>query len=62
MAQTDAILNYVIKYGKITAKDAVNDLDCYRLAARIYDLRRRGADIKSRLVSKNNKHYSVYYL
>lgn len=42
MSQNEMILDYLNKYGSITQKEAMDHLGCYRLGARIYDLKQRG--------------------
>ena len=46
MTQTDKIIHFLNRYGKITQRDALN-LGIYRLARRISDMRRDGIPIKS---------------
>jgi hypothetical protein len=45
MTQADRILAYLRDHGSITPLEAMRDLGCYRLAARIYDLRAAGHEI-----------------
>lgn len=61
MAQRDQILEHLRSGKSITAIDALNLYGCFRLAARIYDLRRKGLDIKDE-PDENGKGYSVYSL
>lgn len=46
MAQCDKIVEYMKSHDGITQKEAIQ-FDCYRLAARIFDLRERGYIIDS---------------
>ena len=46
MTQNDMILDYLNKYGSITQAEAMASIGCYRLGARIWDLKRRGVKIK----------------
>lgn len=67
MTQCEQVLNYMRTHGNITARDAVNYLDIYRLSARIADLKADGYLIKSESVRKKNgkgewKHYASYSL
>jgi hypothetical protein len=49
-SQCEQILE-LLKAGKrITALDALSKVGCFRLAARIWDLRQKGHDIKERTV------------
>lgn len=43
--QNDGILTFMRTHGSITAAEAMNELGCMRLSARIYDLRRAGHNI-----------------
>jgi len=45
--QAGKILDHLTHRGPITAMDALNHYGCFRLAARIKDLRNEGHDIKS---------------
>jgi len=47
MTQCDQILE-MLQSGPVTALDALQQAGCFRLAARIHDLRQRGIDIESR--------------
>ena len=54
------ILAY-LKQGKpLTAIDALNKFNCFRLAARIKDLRYKGYSINSTKVKENGKSFAVY--
>ena len=45
MTQNEQVLDYMQKYGSITALDAMRDLGCMRLASRISDLKKDGHTI-----------------
>lgn len=63
MSQTTQIANYLNKGKKLTAIDALNKFGCFRLAARIADLRNDGMNIKTTIVKlKNNKQIAQYSL
>lgn len=62
MSQNSSVLSYLRKHRKITPRDAIYKLDCYRLSARIYDLRRKGHLIHRVLASGSKKRYAVYTL
>ena len=47
MTQCDQILE-MLQSGPVTALDALQQAGCFRLAARIHDLRARGVEIESR--------------
>ena len=45
--QADKVLFYMKSHGSITPLDAVKDIGCMRLAARISDLKKKGYIIKT---------------
>ena len=49
-SQNKRILAYLRTGRKLTALDALYTFGCFRLGARIYDLRRRGEAIESRMI------------
>ena len=67
MSQNDEIL-YDLKRGmKITPEDAKDNYCCNRLSARIMDLRQRGYDIRTTMVSGVNRRgkpvrFAEYFL
>ena len=62
MTQTDWILNQ-LKRGPLTAVDALNGCGCFRLAARIKDLRDAGYQIETKTLElPNGKHIAQYSL
>ena len=63
MSQGQMILKD-LKQGKtITPLDALPKYGCFRLAARIYDLRSEGHDIQSEMVhDESGKQYAKYFL
>lgn len=65
--QCDRVLQYMINFGSISQLDALSDLGCMRLAARISDLRERGYSIGRRMKSGKNRYgesvsFAEYYL
>ena len=56
MTQTERVLQYIRDTGSITQADACRDLGCYRLSARIYDLRRLGYPIQSVIACTKNRY------
>jgi hypothetical protein len=62
MNQKEAILNYLIYGGTITQLGALNLFGCFRLGARIYELKIEGWSIKSRIIKCDKKHYAEYYI
>lgn len=67
IAQTEKILNYLRGGGSLTGLEALQLFGCMRLGARVWDLKRRGYNIESRMeVHKNEngeyKSYKRYWL
>jgi Helix-turn-helix domain len=61
-AQCKQILSHLQGGHSITPVEALNKYKCFRLAARINDLRVRGYEIITRLVKRNGKKYASYSL
>lgn len=47
ISQKDLILNHLRKYGSIEPLTALREYGCYRLGARIADLKKDGVNIKT---------------
>ena len=62
MTQTHAILAYLKTGAHITPLEALDMFGCFRLGARVWDLRHTGYDVKSRLITKNGKTFAEYWL
>jgi hypothetical protein len=63
MSQCDLILTRLKRGGGLTAKQAASFLNCWRLAARIAELRERGHDISTQIVDNGNGvRYARYWL
>jgi hypothetical protein len=60
--QNELILDYLQKGKSITPLDALNKFGCFRLAARISDLRKDGLTIATKYVTKEGKNYASYRL
>lgn len=56
MTQCDMILRYMEEEGSITPVDALREFGCFRLGARIYDLRKRGVDIIKTPETRENRY------
>jgi len=50
VSQQDYILTYLRAGGSLTPADALKRFGCFRLAARVWDLRRAGHAIRERMV------------
>lgn len=66
-SQCQRIIEYIVKFRSITAQQAMDDLGCFRLASRIYDLKQRGYPIHGFLVHGKNRYgekttYKMYTL
>ena len=46
----------------ITPIEALNKFGCFRLAARIHELKNQGWTIKSSVITRNNKQVAQYSL
>ena len=59
--QTETI-HEMLKAGPVTPLDALRECGCFRLAARINDLRNRGHAINTDSVTQNGKTFASYRL
>ncbi len=59
-SQATWIHTQLIAGRKLTPLDALKGCGCMRLGARIWDLKQRGYQIKSRLVQRNSKWVAEY--
>lgn len=67
MSQNERIIDYLNEHGSITQAEAMNALGCYRLGARIWDIKRRGVKIRRMMESGINRFgdrtvYARYYM
>lgn len=62
MTQNERILNHLKAHGSITPLEALDRYGCFRLAARIGELRSKGHGIDTDTVRRNGKHFAVYRL
>jgi hypothetical protein len=58
--QKQQIRAYLTKGKSITPIDALNKFGCFRLSARIADLRDEGLNIATKYVTKGNKTFASY--
>ena len=49
------ILEYIDEFGSITPLEAMRDIGCYRLSARISDIKKKGYPVKTELVAVTNR-------
>ena len=62
MSQNKIILNYLKKGKKLNPLKALKKFGCFRLGARVYDLKKDGYNISCKMVAKNGKHFAEYSL
>lgn len=62
ITQTDGVLAILQARGSLTPLEALDELGCFRLAARVYELRAEGHHIESEHVTKNGKSYVRYVM
>ena len=56
MKQTERILQYMHDFGSITQLEAMQDIGCMRLDARIADLKRDGHAIRREMETSKNRY------
>jgi len=62
-SQEDQIYLHLKKYGKIDAMEALKKYNCFRLSARIFDLKQQNINIETNNVTlKNGKRVAQYKL
>ena len=61
MSQNKQIADYLNKGKKLTPIDALNKFGCFRLAARIADLRNEGMSIVTNTIKLKNKKQVAQY-
>lgn len=63
ITQCEMIIDYLKKYKTITPLEAIRDLGCYRLSARIKDLKDRyGYKIKSEIIAVDTRNGGKTYV
>ena len=62
LSQCDMILDYMKRGFSITPIEALNKFNCFRLGARISDLKHEGHRIHTELVSNGKKKFASYRL
>jgi hypothetical protein len=61
--QNSLVMEHLIARGSITPRTALDQYGCFRLAARIYDLRQAGHDIiTTRIRNSEGNPYAQYVL
>ncbi len=62
MSQENDILYHLRNIGSLTPLDALQKYGCFRLGARILELRQEGYDIKTTMIEYNGKRFANYSL
>ena len=62
MSQTSQILKHLKSGKKLTAIQALEKFGCFRLAARIGEIKEIGVDVKKHTIEKNGKRFAQYYI
>jgi hypothetical protein len=62
VTQNDVIRAALLAGRSLTPLDALRDFGCFRLAARVADLRREGLPIECVSETANGKRFARYYL
>ena len=60
--QNEMILHHLEQGHSITALEALNMFDCFRLSARINDLKSRGKKIDKTMIEVNGKRVARYFI
>lgn len=61
-SQSKRILQYLQSGKSLNPLQALSLFGCFRLGARIWDLKDAGYKVKSKIVKSDNKHFSQYSL
>ncbi len=61
-SQRELIYSYLEQGNTITPLEALNKFGCFRLGARIYELRRAGHNIITENITENGKTFAKYRL
>jgi hypothetical protein len=62
MSQEKDILGYLQRNGSISPLEALEQFGCFRLAARINDLRAKKHNIETYVGNENGKKFAIYRL
>ena len=56
MKQAERVLKYMRDFGSFTQLEAIRDISCMRLGARIFDLKSEGYAIKKEMETSKNRY------
>ena len=59
-SQAQKIRNYLERGNKITPLEALNLFGCFRLSARIHDIKESGCDVNTEIIEVNGKKVAQY--
>ena len=59
-SQAQKIRNYLERGNKITQLEALNLFGCFRLSARIHDIKESGCDVNTEIIEVNGKKVAQY--
>lgn len=59
-SQSENILIHLFRHGSITPIEALNLYGCFRLGARIFDLKKMGINIETEIIQKGKKQFANY--
>jgi cbb3-type cytochrome oxidase cytochrome c subunit len=62
MTQTEEIRDHLESGRTLNPLQALKSYGCFRLAARILDLRETGLDVHMKMIQDNDKRYAEYSL
>ena len=62
LSQTKTILKYLQEGNTISPLEALEKFGCFRLGARIWELKDQGFNIQPTMVKNNGKHFASYKL
>ena len=62
MTQNKLVLQHLLNNKSLTPLEALNLYGCFRLSARILELRKKGYDIKTENITKGGKTFAEYSL
>lgn len=60
MSHQNDIIHHLTHVGSLTPLEALDSYGCFRLGARILELRQEGYEIKTTMVKNGNKRYASY--
>jgi len=62
MTQNKQVINYLLDGNALTPMDALRLFGCFRLSARILELRKKGYHIQTENITKDGKTFAEYRL